>query len=179
MPNYKRYYLENHNVFITVVTYNRNPILIENIEILRACFKETMQKFHFDIIAVVVLPDHFHIILNPENIDDFPKIIGTIKRNFTRKIDEKYVDESISDSRKIRKEKGIWQRRFYDHIIRDEDDLEKHLDYIHYNPVKHDYSNSPIDWEYSSFRKYVDDEYYSENWGSQEDIKNINSLDYE
>lgn len=87
MPNYKRYYLENHSVFLTVVTYKRQPILIDNINLLRESFRKTLLTYNYEIYAIVILPDHFHIIIKPENIEDFSKIIGSVKKNFTYNLD--------------------------------------------------------------------------------------------
>lgn len=179
MPNYKRYYLENRYVFITVVTYNRKPILVENINLLRECFKKTLKTFDFEIFAAVILPNHFHLIIKPQNIKEFSKIIGLIKKYFSHAINEEYNDKNISESRMKRGEKGIWQRRFHEHLIRDEKDLFTRLDYIHYNPVKHGYTQNVKDWEHSSFHKFVKLKNYDINWGSETDIKNIKDLDYE
>jgi putative transposase len=179
MPNYKRYYLQNHYVFITVVTYNRKPILIENIDLLRESFKNTRKIFNFEIFGSVILPNHFHIMIKPENINEFSKIIGSVKKRFSFAINEEFVNKNISESRKKRSEKGVWQRRFYEHIIRDEEDLHKHLDYIHYNPVKHGYVSGVIDWKYSSFHKFVKLENYEVNWGSPNDIEHIQDLNYD
>ena len=179
MPNYKRYYLENRYVFITVVTYNRSHILIDNVALLRACFKKARTKFDFEIFSSVILPDHIHIMLKPQKIDEFSKIIGVIKRNFTQSLAEGHNNENISESRIKRREKGVWQRRFYEHIIRDENDLHRHLDYIHYNPVKHGYVKKVKDWEYSSFHKFIRLNNYDIDWGIPADIKHINELNYE
>lgn len=173
MSNYKRYYLENRYIFITVVTYKRKPILIKNIDLLRDCFKHTMQFFEFEIFASVILPEHFHIIIKPTNSEDFSKIIGMIKRKFTQSLSDIFEYEPFLESRIKRYEKNVWQRRFYEHIIRDENDLDKHLDYIHYNPVKHNHVDNVKDWEYSSFKKFVKLNNYSIDWGGSEEIKKI------
>lgn len=179
MPNYKRYYLNNHYIFITVVTYNRNKILIENIDLLKECLKNAKDKFGVEFFGIVIMPDHFHIIMKSKEAQDFSKIISTVKRSFTQAIDEDFKDENISASRIKRNEKGVWQRRFYEHIIRDEKDLYNHLDYIHYNPVKHGYVNNIKDWKFSSFHKFVELKNYDINWGSASDIKQIEYLQYD
>jgi len=180
MTSYKRYYLPNHFVFITVVTHNRNDILVENVDLLRQCIVKTKEKFVFDVFAIVILPNHFHIIIKPQNIKEFSVIIGSIKRRFTKALDEKFKDKVISESKIKRKEKGVWQRRFYEHIIRDENDLYKHLDYIHYNPVKHDYVQKVRDWMHSSFQKFVERGNYEINWGCvSEEIMHFEDLDCE
>jgi len=141
---------------------------------------KTKEKFVFDIFAIVVLPNHFHIIIKPENIEEFSVIIGSIKRRFTKSLDEKFKDMDISESKIKRKEKGVWQRRFYEHLIRSEKDLHNHLDYIHFNPVKHGYIQNVKDWKYSSFKKFVNLGNYDINWGSfPDDIKHLEILNYE
>jgi len=176
MPNYKRYYEENYYIFITVVTYRRNKILINNIEKLRESFKKAKNKYQFEIFGIVILPDHFHILLKPEIANEFSKIIGSIKSSFTKIISKDCIDNDISVSRIKRKEKGVWQRRFYEHTIRNEEELYGYLDYIHYNPVKHGYVKNVRDWEYSSFHKFVKQRWYEINWGSLENLKNINII---
>ena len=179
MPNYKRYYIDNHCVFITVVTYNRRPILIKNINLLKNCIERAKQKYKFKIIAIAVLHDHFHILLQPNYIKDFSNIIGSIKKYFSYNYKEGASNDApYNDSRDKRQEKYIWQRRFYEHTIRDEQDLNKHTDYIHYNPMKH-YHISPKNWEYSSFRNFVKLGFYDENWCNYGDINKISDLDYE
>lgn len=180
MPNYKRYYLNNHYVFITVITYNRNPILIKNIDLLRESFKQTTKVFDFEIFGSVIIPEHFHVIIRPKDISEFSKIIGSIKKRFSYNLNEKFIDNNISESRTKRSEKGVWQRRFYEHIVRSDEELYKILDYIHYNPVKHGHVQNVKDWEYSSFHKFVKKGNYEANWGScSKDYKHFEDLDYE
>ena len=176
--NYKRIFAQNHPVFLTVVTNKRLPILIENIDLLRSSFKDVKKYHDFEIYAAVILPDHFHLIINPENIKKYPRIIFSIKYYFSKNLNIP-IDAEISQSRLNKKEKGIWQKRYYEHTIRNEKDLYNHLDYIHFNPVKHGYVDNVKDWEYSSFHKFVKLKYYDINWGNFEDINNIKNLDYE
>src|SRR5574344_1750942 len=143
MSNYRRYFKNNNPVFVTCVTKNRKEILINNIEILRNGFKFSMTKYNYKIVAAVILKEHFHLILSAENQTDIPKIIRIIKFNFSKNIHIKYLKNiELSSSAIKRGEKGVWQRRYYDHIIRNEADMKKHLDYIHYNPTKH-YNTAP------------------------------------
>ncbi|EKE02694.1 MAG: hypothetical protein ACD_20C00346G0021 [uncultured bacterium] len=171
MPNYKRAFVENSYIFLTLTTYNRKPILIENIEILRESFRRAKETYNYQIYASVILPDHMHLILLPENIKDYPKIIFAVKYHFSRNLDIQAKD--LSQSKIQKGEKGVWQRRYYEHTIRNEESLHRHLDYIHYNPVKHNHIKSVKDWEYSSFHKFVRQNYYDINWGCFEDIKSI------
>lgn len=179
MSNYKRYFINTRNpVFITFITYNRREILIPNIDILRNSFKYAKTKHNFEIIAISVLKEHCHAIIFANNLNDIPQIIRTIKFNFSVNVPEEYICKDLSESAIKRGEKGIWQRRYYDHIIRNEEDLHRHIDYIHYNPTKH-YQISPKDWRYSSFSKFVQNGYYEQSWCNFGDKYRINNLDYE
>lgn len=170
--NYKRLFIENTYVFLTLVTYKRKKILIENIEILRNSFKECKKKYDFDIFSIVIIPDYIHMIIKPKNIDEYPKIIGQIKMHFTKNSNIAY---EVNNSR----EANIWQRRYWEHTIRDEDDLYRHMDYIHYNPIKHAYVKSAKEWEYSSFDKFVNMGYYEADWCNFNDKHCISKMDLE
>ena len=180
MSIYKRYYKSFPNpVFITIVTYNRRNLLIDNIQLLRECIKSSIKKLGYKLIAGVVLKDHMHFIIESTQSELIPKIIQDIKYNFTKNIPKVYLENiALSTSRQKRSEKGVWQRRYYDHIIRNENDFYKHLDYIHYNPTKH-YNIAPKDWKYSSFMKFVKQGMYKENWCNLNDKNNINELEIE
>lgn len=171
MSNYIRQYIPNSTVFITIITYNRQKILLENISLLRKCLLNA--PYNYKIFACVVLPEHIHFLIKPANIKDLSKIISSIKYSFSKELDK---NNNISESKAKKREKGIWHRRFYDHVIRDENDLNKHIDYIHYNPMKH-YNIAPKDWEYSSFKKFVKRGFYDENWCNYDDKNKIKNLD--
>ena len=176
MSNYKRFYNEKYKyVFFTLVTYNRIPILINNIDILRQSFKYALNKYTFEIYSICILKDHLHMILKLENSKDYSEIIRLIKYYFSRKLN---ISEKLTESKLKKREKGIWQRRFWEHTIRDEEDLNKHLDYIHYNSYKH-YEITPINWNFSSFKKFVSLNFYPENWCNFDDKNRINELDFE
>ncbi len=163
--NYRRAHIENSKIFITIVTSKRRPILIENIDLLRNSFKQTKEKIKFETDAIVILPDHLHMIIQPQENKTYPEIIRQIKVNFSKNIDiTKIEDYEESESRKNKHEKDIWQRRYWEHTITDEEDLIKHINYIHYNPVKHGYVKKAIEWKYSTFNKYVQQGLYDENW---------------
>jgi len=166
--NYKRLYVQDSLVFITVVTKDRKPILIDNIDYLRDAFKLTKQKYLFDVIAIIVNKEHFHIIIKPDDINSYPKIIGCIKSTFTKISGIKY---SCNKNR----ESDIWQRRYWEHTIINEDDLYKHIDYIHFNSMKH-YNIAPKNWEFSSFHRFVENGYYEIDWCNVEDKHKINEL---
>jgi len=152
MSNYKRIFLEGHSYYLTIVTHGRNPILVENIELLRESFRVSKQKYDYVIDAIVVMPDHIHMIVTPKIATEYPKIIRAIKYHFSKHLDVKYyahMEQSISRSK--RGSKPIWQKRFYEHTIRNEKDFQLCVDYIYKNPVKHQYVEKIEDWKYSSY----------------------------
>lgn len=161
-----------------MVMYKRRQILIDNISLLRKSFEITKKYCTFEIISINIMKDHLHLLLSTQNPSEIPQIIRTIKQNFTKLVPKQYHPQNITLSMQKRSEKGIWQRRYYDHIIRNENDLYKHIDYIHYNSMKH-YQIAPKDWEYSSFRKFVKLGYYDANWCNFEDKHCINSINCE
>ncbi len=164
--NYKRIFLNGYSYFITVVTYQRNPILIENIDLLRESFKYAKTKFDFHIEAVVILHDHFHLIMELDNPKEYPKIIGTIKSYFSKNCDPGFYSHLLQSQSRIEQNyKPVWQKRFYEHTIRDEKDFRLRLEYIHFNPVKHGLVQCVKDWEYSSFSKFVQLGDYDREWG--------------
>ncbi len=173
MSNFKRYYQDNNIVFITIVTYNRQPILVDNIDLLRNSLKSV--KYNYKIIAGIVMPDHIHILIQTDKTNNYSKIIASFKANFSKHLP---LNKNQTNSQLVRREKGIWQRKYYDHIIRDENDFNKHLDYIHYNPMKH-LNIYPKDWEFSSFIKFVKQGFYQENWCNFDDKNNILNMDLE
>ena len=152
MPNYRRRFQHGYTYFITIITYTRNPILIENIELLRESFRQSKKKFKYDIDAIVILPDHIHMLITPQIATDYPKIISSIKAYFSKHCDKKYyahLEQSMSRDKK--RYKPIWQKKYYEHTIRDEFDMYFHLNYIEQNPVKHGLVGEAFCWEYSSF----------------------------
>lgn len=166
MPDYKRIFLDGYSYFITVVTHQRNPILIENIELLRESFRDSKKRYDYKIDGIVVLPEHFHIIITPASSQEYPYIIKAIKQYFSKHCDESYYAHLYqSQSRRDKGYKPIWQKRFFEHTIRDEKDFSLRLDYIHFNPVKHHLVTRTKDWEYSLFSRFVNDGYYDEDWG--------------
>ena len=153
MSNYKRIYIKNHSYYITVVTQNRIAILIDNIELLRDSFRRSKIKYKYNIDAIVILPDHFHMIITPKNPNDYSKIIAHIKRSFTYGLDKNIKEKALfnlSKSNYKRKLSGIWQKRFYEHTIRNEEDYNNIKNYIYTNPLKHNLVKNIKDWKYSS-----------------------------
>lgn len=170
--DYKRIFIENSLIFITVVTKDRKNILIDNISFLRKAFKLAKEKYKFEIIANVINPNHFHMIIKPDKIEEYPKIIGFIKSSFTKLSKIKYT-LSINN-----REANIWQRRYWEHTIINENDLHRHLDYIHFNSMKH-YSIPPKEWKYSTFKKYVNKGVYELDWCNFDNKYGINEMNLE
>ena len=153
--------------FFTLVTFDRTPILRGALQIarLRSAFRAVRATHPFEILAMVVLPDHLHCVWQlPDGDRDYSKRWMLIKRHFSRA--NAVTDEAVDRSRRSKRERAIWQRRYWEHRIRDEDDLARHLDYIHYNPVKHGHAQSPWEWPYSSLLACARRGWYSPNWGT-------------
>ena len=167
MPNYRRMYVPGGTYFFTIVTYQRQPIFAnpDNIFFLRKTVATVKSEMPFTIFGAVVLPDHLHFIWQlPLGDSAYSKRIGKIKVLFTQSLTEKSKQEN-SISRIKHRESNIWQRRFWEHTIRDEEDLENYLNYIHYNPVKHNLVSCPHLWQYSSFHSWVKNKGLDCNWG--------------
>jgi len=152
MKTLRRYKIENADYFIVVVTHNRRDILLRDIDLFWACWKSVKPY------AWVIMPDHFHVMISTRDTN-----ISTLMHNF-----------KITYSRNFRNKFGpgrVWQNRFWDHIIRDQQDLNNHLNYIHYNPAKHGMVTDPFLYEHSSLQKYAEMGYYSRSWGVSEEMK--------
>ena len=168
MPTYRRFWVPGGTYFFTVnLSDRRGRVLTVNINALRAAFKETRAARPFDVIAAVVMPNHLHCIWTlPEGDADNARRWSQLKSAFSRRVP---YEEFVSPSRIERGERGIWQRRFWERYIVDENDLHAHIDYIHYNPVKHGFVARAFDWPHSSFRRWVVEGVYPEDWASPPD----------
>jgi putative transposase len=167
MSSFRRHYKPGGTFFFTVVTHQRQPIFANehSIVLLRDAFRREQQRRPFAIEAAIVLPDHLHFLLRlPVGDTDYPGRWRDIKKRVSRQLP-------------LRGQK-IWQRRYWEHTIRDERDWCNHLDYIHYNPVKHGYAGSPADWRWSSFLRWVERGVYDRNWGAG-DMEHISGFDWD
>jgi putative transposase len=164
MPRYVRAKIEGGTFFFTVTLADRSSdLLIRNIENLRVAYGATQQRHAFQTIAICVLPDHLHAIWAlPPGDANFALRWGLIKSGFSRALP---VDIRRSSSKLAKREKGIWHRRYWEHAIRDDSDLARHVDYIHFNPVKHGYVSRACDWPHSSFHRYVKEGLLPVDWG--------------
>jgi putative transposase len=188
---YRRAQLKGGTYFFTVVTHKRAKIfhLSDHVELLRQAFRKVIKRHPFEIDAFVLLPDHLHCIWTlPQGDADFSTRWRLIKSYFSRKIDQNsvgWVEErnptktTTSTSRLRENEKSIWQRRFWEHLIRNQKDLNRHIEYIHYNPVKHGLTKAPGDWAYSSFQRYVDEGIYDLKWGAGDKVEFDDTVGYE
>jgi putative transposase len=164
MTEYRRSYVKGATWFFTVNLAQRkgNKLLVNHIDDLRRAFYYVKERHPFRLDAVAVLPDHLHCIWTlPPGDSDYSKRWNLLKGHFSRAIEK---GEQISESRQKRRERGVWQRRFWEHLLRNQEDFNRHVDYIHWNPVKHGYVKLVVDWPHSSYHDYVARGIYSENW---------------
>ena len=163
MTAYRRNFIPGGCFFFTVNLADRRlRLLTEHVETLRLAFRETHRRHPFTIDAVVVLPDHLHAVWTlPKGDRDFATRWRLIKSTFSRNC---ATGEPVSASRAAKRERGIWQRRYWEHTIRDENDFGRHIDYVHINPVKHGFVTQARDWPHSSFHRMVKLGMYPEDW---------------
>ena len=172
MPNYRRIYIDGGTYFFTVDTYKRKTLLTRPKArgTLRQAWKEIQALHPFDVIALCLLPDHIHCIWTlPEDDSNFSVRWNDIKGVFSKRY--KKTDEYRHEKNEVRarrQEATIWQRRFWDHVIRDEEDFQNHINYIHYNPVKHGYVTKPSDWKYSTIHRYIREGLVEPDWGNSD-----------
>jgi putative transposase len=169
MPRYVRAKIKGSVFFFTVVLAERSSnLLIDQIDRLRRVYRIVQQRRAFETIAICVLPDHIHALWAlPEGDADFSTRWSLIKGGFSRGLEP----NPRSASKIGKREKGIWQRRYWEHAIRDDADLERHIDYIHFNPVKHGHVARIADWPHSSFHRYVERGLLRADWGG--DMKDV------
>jgi putative transposase len=174
MPNYRRARIEGGSFFFTLVTFDRRSLLTSELALrsLRGAWRETRKRLPFQTQAICILPDHLHCIWTlPDGDLDFSGRWRSIKSLFSRR----YLEAGgcrgpLSASRRAREEAGLWQRRFWEHWIREEADLRRHVDYVHFNPVKHGYVRRAGDWRWSSFQRFVREGWYDPGWGEREPV---------
>jgi putative transposase len=169
MPEYRRVKTEGSTYFFTVITHLRRPILTSEAvrQALREGIQRARQTLPFKIEAWVLLPDHLHAVwtLPPED-NNYASRWAIIKRQVSNRCGRQCGGrELLSRSRQNRKESGIWQRRFWEHQIRDDHDFQRHIDYLHWNPVKHGHVRQAADWPFSSFHRWVAQGIYPPDWG--------------
>jgi len=164
MRTYVRTRVQGGTYFFTVTLAERhgNTLLVDRIDPLKDAFRRTRQDHPFAMPAFVVLPEHLHCIWKlPPGDDDFPMRWRLIKSRFSRSLPK---DERRSNSRECKSERGIWQRRYWEQLVRSEAHFQRCMDYIHYNPIKHGHATHALDWPHSSFRHWAERGVYPMDW---------------
>src|SRR4051794_9674121 len=164
MSRYRRAQIPGGSFFFTVTLADRSSdALVRHVDILREVYGSVQQQRPFTTVAICILPDHLHAIWTlPEKDADFSTRWGRIKTGFSRHLPP---SPSRSASKLAKRKKGIWQRRYWEHVIRDESDMSRHVDYTHFNPVKHGLVARVRDWPHSSFHRYAERGTLPIDWG--------------
>ena len=173
MPDYRRAFCPGGTFFFTVNLLQRrgSDLLVRHVDHLRDVVREVRHAHPFHIHGWVVLPEHLHAVIElPEGDADFSRRWRLIKSGFSKRLP---ADECLSRVRRARGERGIWQRRFWEHLVRDEADFVAHMDYLHFNPVKHGHVSRVADWPYSTFHRMVEAGMYSRDWAGSEGADGI------
>ncbi|WP_375209475.1 REP-associated tyrosine transposase [Hyphomonas jannaschiana] len=149
MSEYRRLFVPGGTYFFTLnLRDRRSDLLVRHVDLLRESWREVSRARPFETLAAVILPDHMHMVVSlPESDADYPARLRLLKSGFTRRLPE----DAKSEGRKG--ERNVWQRRYWEHAIRDEADLEAHVNYVHYNPVKHGHVAEMDDWPYSTWHR--------------------------
>ncbi len=172
MADYRRIKIEGGTYFFTLVAYQRKKLFLKTkaIEIFFESLYHVQELHPFSNLAYCILPEHIHLLWKmPIDEANYSLRIGEIKKRFSKQFILEFGNpNSVAPIQKKRGETGIWQRRFWEHFIRDESDLIRHIDYIHYNPVKHGLVSQVKEWPASSFFDYVGAGYYDHDWGVDE-----------
>jgi len=166
---YRRAHTEGGCYFFTVNLVNHKwKLLAKHIDELRDVMRKVKKNHPFQIDAMVVLPDHLHVLWTlPEGDADYSTRWTLIKSGFSRLMPK---DEYKCKSRITKGERGIWQRRYWEHLIKDEEDYNNHINYIHYNPVKHGYVDYAVEWKYSSIHRYIKNGMIDRKWGVKDEL---------
>ena len=164
MSRYRRAKIEGGTYFFTVTLADRSSaLLVRHIDLLREAYKSAENLHPFVTVAICILPDHMHAVWTlPSEDANFPLRWSLIKGKFSRALP---IGAMRTASKIAKREKGVWQRRYWEHAIRDDADLARHVDYVHFNPVKHGFVSRVCDWSYSSFARYVARGVLPPGWG--------------
>ena len=171
MANIRRHYLPKRPIFITAVCFKRKPFLksVKSKELLLSVMREVKSESQFSMVAYTIMDNHFHWIIRPVD-PDFSKIVQSVKLRFVHRYKKQAgINEHFQ----------IWQKRFWDHVIRNETDLHRHMDYVHYNPVKHRNAKRPLNYRWCSFNHHVEKGNYCSDWGRVKEPDTILKMDLE
>ncbi|MCB2183997.1 MAG: transposase [Desulfobulbaceae bacterium] len=182
MPNYRRFYLAHHPVFVTIVTNKRQKLFVDDarVNLLLEAMRHIKKKHAYLHYGHVIMPDHIHWMFECLENNNFSKVVSAVKREVTWRMKE-HVGvgrQTFADKNYFMPTFPLWQKRFFDHVIRDECDFARHLDYIHFNPVKHEIVKCVADYPHSSFSEWTKRGVYTRDWGTVEP-EIIKKLDYE
>jgi putative transposase len=168
MPNYRRARVAGATYFFTVNLWDRSSdLLVRHVDLLREAMRMTRSRHPFQIDAWVVLPEHMHCLWTlPPGDADFALRWQVLKYHFSRRLPQA---EPRTLTCRLRHERGVWQRRYWEHLIRDEEDYRRHVDYIHINPLKHGHVGRVADWPYSTFHRAVREGLYPQDWAGEPD----------
>lgn len=172
MPQYRRARIPGGSFFFTVVAARRQPILTD--EPVRLALRQAIQIVRrerpFRIDGWVLLPDHLHAVWTMPVDDDYATRWRLIKSQVTHRLGDAWRNPLVMTARRRTKSQGsIWQHRYWERWLRDDEDVRRHLDYLHFNPVKHGLVHRVEDWPWSSFHRYVADGIYPNDWGEMND----------
>jgi len=183
MPFYRRRRVPGATYFFTVVTERRAPILCTDLarRLLHDSIEVCRRERPFELVATVLLPDHLHALWTlPEDDADYSERSAAIKSAFTHAwIESGGWEQARGRSRLVHRRRGVWQRHFWEHQIRDTADFQRHVDYIHYNPVKHGQAACPHAWKWSTFSKWVARDAYERSWCCACDGRVVKPPDFE
>jgi putative transposase len=182
MPDYRRWFVPGGTYFFTLVSADRRPILCDDAArgLLREALQTVRETRPLELVAVVLLPDHFHMVwTSPPNDAGYPTRLRRMKEEFTRSyLSLGGTEAPTSRSRRERNERGVWQKRYWEHTVRDEEDLKRCVDYVHWNPKKHGYVDNVRDWPWSSFHRYVKLGEYTCDWGANDPTPGYNDPEW-
>ena len=163
MVRYRRNFLAGGTSFFTLTLRDRTSrLLVEHIDMLRDAFRAARQRHPFTVDAIVVLPEHLHVVMTLPPVDArYDSRIRFVKGRFSRRL----AQLGAAIHRNDQGEYDLWQRRYWEHTIRDDEDMQRHVDYIHFNPVKYDHAMRAADWPHSSIHRYIRAGWVKEDWG--------------
>jgi putative transposase len=174
MSNYRRWYVAGGTYFFTLVSYRRHHLFSDEVarNLLGDAIREIAAVLPFTTVATVLLPDHMHCVWTlPPGHANYSIRWKDIKSLFTtRWFESGGRERPVTSAQAARGNRGIWQKRFWEHVVDTDEELERVCDYIHYNPVKHGYVKRPADWPWSSFHRFVREGQYSMDWGRSEPL---------
>lgn len=175
MADYRRWRVEGGTFFFTLVAQSCYPLFADPLarQLLGAKIRECQGEWPFEINAIVLLPEHIHAMWTlPPGDSNYSMRWGWIKKEFTRSwLAAGGVEQPVSAARRKRGDRGVWQYRFWEHSIRDEDDFDRHFDYTHFNPRKHGHVDRPSDWPYSSIHRWIRAGVYEADWGRGDSVE--------